>query len=100
MRENDGRDHTSVSFMYLKEKRIFLVISHQPDFQLLEDVGHIHCQLNPCVERWSCVESVWLSPAQKICGNMLSLGCAEEMHSGTYAMLENCEDKHLGGKLS
>lgn len=98
--ENDGREHTAVAFIYLKEKHIFLVISHQPDLQLIKYIGHICCQLNTCVERWGSVESVWLSPARKICGNMLSLGCAEEMHSGTYATLENCEDKHLGGKLS
>lgn len=100
MQENDGRDHISVSFIYLKEKHIFLVMSYQPNLQLIEYMGHICCQLYACMERWGSVESVWLSPARKICGNMLSLGCAEEMRSGTYATLENCEDKHLGGKLS
>lgn len=68
---NDGKEHTSLSSMYLKEKRIFLVISYQPDLQLIRYMEHICCQLNTCVERWGSVESVWLSPAREICGNTL-----------------------------
>lgn len=76
MQGNDGREHCSVPFVYLKEKHAFLVIAHQPDLQLIKYVGHICCQLNTRVEQWGSVESVWLSPAAEICGNMLSLGCA------------------------
>lgn len=52
------------------------MIAHQPALQLIKYVGHICCQLNTRVEQWGSVESVWLSPAAEICGNMLSLGCA------------------------
>lgn len=73
---NDGGEHSSVPFTHLKEKHAFLVIAHQPGLQLIKYVGHICCQLNTRVEQWGSVESVWLSPAPEICGNMLSLGCA------------------------
>lgn len=78
----------------------FFMVAHQPDSQLIKYVGHICCQLNTWVEQWGSVESVWLSPAPEICGNMLSLGCAEETRSGTHAAAESCEDKHSGGELS